>query len=381
VAVQVTIDVQGWRAGLDEAFALVAGRFAQASSRKRAKSYLLGLLSQAERKNGWTLAELAGDATPDGMQRLLNAYAWSADDVRDDLRGYIIAELGDPAGVLIADETGFLKKGTMSAGVQRQYSGTAGRVANCQLGVFLAYAVPGGGRALIDRELYLPASWTSDRGRCRGAGIGDDVVFATKPRLARQMVQRALDAKVPFGWFTGDEAYGQNTVLRDWLEEQHVSYVMAVPKSFTAGTAAGPARADQLARRVPSRGWQRLSCGDGAKGPRWYDWALTGTADPARHLLIRRPAGGGELAFFTCHAPAGTPLKTLVTVAGTRWAIEECFQAAKNETGLDHYQVRRYDAWYRHATLSMLALAFLAVTRQKGHHPLWTETGGTAPAA
>jgi SRSO17 transposase len=381
VAVRATIDPGAWRAGLDDAFAVIAGRFAQASSRRRARAYLLGLLSQAERKNGWTLAELAGDSTPDGMQRLLNAYAWSADDVRDDLRGYVAAELGDPAAVLIADETGFLKKGRMSAGVQRQYSGTAGRIENCQLGVFLAYAVPGGGRALAGRELYVPASWTGDRDRCRAAGIGDDVAFATKPELARQMVARVLEAGVPFGWFAADEAYGQNTALRDWLEEQHVSYVMAVPKSFTAGTAAGPARADALARKVPARGWQRLSCGDGAKGPRWYDWALIATMDPARHLLIRRPCGGGELAFFTCHAPAGTPLRALVIVAGTRWAIEECFQAAKNETGLDHYQVRRYDAWYRHATLSMLALAFLAVTRQKGHQHLWTENRSAIPAA
>ena len=190
-----------------------------------------------------------------------------------------------------------------------------------------------------------------------------------------------MTAGVPFGWFAADEAYGQNTALRDWLETRHIRYVLAVPKSFTAVTPAGSARADELARQVPPRGWQRLSCGDGAKGPRWYDWALIGTASPARHLLIRRPATGGELAFFTCHASPGTPLRQLVTVAGTRWAIEECFQAAKNETGLDHYQVRRYDAWYRHATLSMLALAFLAVTRQKGRPRLWTEPRRTAPAA
>jgi SRSO17 transposase len=182
VAVRATIDPGSWRAGLDDAFAVIAGRFAQVSSRRRARAYLLGLLSQAERKNGWTLAELAGDSTPDGMQRLLNGYAWSADDVRDDLRGYVAAEFGDPAAVLIADETGFLKKGRMSAGVQRQYSGTAGRIENCQLGVFLAYAVPGGGRVLIDRELYVPASWTGDRDRCRAAGIGDDVAFAYQRR-------------------------------------------------------------------------------------------------------------------------------------------------------------------------------------------------------
>jgi SRSO17 transposase len=373
VAAPPRIDVLAWRAGFDDVFARIAGRFAQAPSRKRARGYLLGLLSRTERKNGWTIAELAGDAAPDGMQRLLNFYSWSADDVRDDLRGYVTAMIGDPAAVLIADETGFLKKGRMSAGVQRQYSGTAGRVENCQLGVFLAYAVPGRGRALIDRELYLPGSWTGDRDRCRAAGIGDEVGFATKPELARQMIARAIDARVPFGWVAADEAYGQNTPLRDWLEERRVSYVLAVPRSFTVATAAGPRRADTLAGLVPAAGWQQISCGDGAKGPRFYDWALIGTASPAHHLLVRRSAAGGELAFFTCHAQPGTTLADLVKVAGARWAIEECFQAAKNETGLDHYQVRRYDAWYRHITLSMLALAFLTVTAaQRGHQRLWT---------
>ena len=381
VAVPPRIDLPAWRAGFDEVFARVAGRFAQACSRKRARAYLLGLLSQCERKNGWTIAEFAGDATPDGMQRLLNFYSWSADEVRDEVRDYVTAGIGDPAAVLIADETGFLKKGSKSAGVQRQYSGTAGRVENCQLGVFLAYAVPGGGRALIDRELYLPASWTDDRDRCREAGIGAEVAFATKPELARAMIERALVAGVPFGWVAADEAYGQNTALRSWLDERQVSYVLAVPKSFTAATAAGPRRADALAGLVPAAGWQQLSCGDGAKGPRFYDWALIATASPVHCLLVRRPVTGGELAFFTCHAPAGTPLSELVAVAGARWAIEECFQAAKNDTGLDHYQVRRYDAWYRHATLSMLALAFLTVTAaQRGHQRLWTTFPDT-PAA
>ncbi len=381
VAAPPRLDLAAWRAGFDEVFARIAGRFAQAASRRRARAYLLGLLSRSERKNGWTIAEFAGDATPDGMQRLLNFYSWSADDVRDDVREYVTAAIGDPGGVLIADETGFLKKGRMSAGVQRQYSGTAGRIENCQLGVFLAYAVPGGGRALIDRELYLPESWTSDRDRCAQAGIGDEVAFATKPELARTMIERAIIAGVPFSWVAADEAYGQNMGLRDWLEDHHVSYVLAVPRSFTAPTAAGAMRADQLAGLVPAAGWQQISCGDGAKGPRFYDWALIATSSPAHQLLVRRPVGGGELAFFTCHAPAGTTLSELVRVAGARWAVEECFQAAKNETGLDHYQVRRYDAWYRHATLSMLALAFLAVTAaQRGHQRLWT-TFPDSPAA
>ncbi len=370
VAVPPRLDPGAWRAGFDDVFAAVAGRFAQAPSRKRARAYLLGLLSRSERKNGWTIAEMAGDATPDGMQRLLGQYCWSADAVRDDLRGYVTAQLGDDRAVLVVDETGFLKKGTRSAGVQRQYSGTAGRIENCQLGVFLAYAVPGGGRALIDRELYLPESWTSDRDRCRDAGISDDVGFATKPELGRQMIARALDAGVPFGFVAGDEAYGQNTALRDWLEDQDVAYVMAVPKTFTIAAATGRMRAGALARLVPRTGWQRLSCGDGAKGPRFYDWALIATASPAHHLLVRRPVqpdskGRRELAFFTCHTPAGAGLAELVRVAGARRAIEECFQAAKNETGLDHYQVRRHGAWHRHITLSMLALAFLAVTAAK----------------
>ena len=303
VAAAPRIDLAAWRAGFDDVFARIAGRFAQACSRKRARAYLLGLLSRTERKNGWTIAELARGATPDGMLRLLNFYSWSADEVRDDLRDYVSAAIGDPAGVLICDETGFLKKGSKSAGVQRQYSGTAGRVENCQLGVFLAYAVPGGGRALIDRELYLPESWAADRDRCREAGIADDVAFATKPELARRMIERAIGACVPFGWVTADEAYGQNTALRDWLEQRGVSYVLAVPKSFTVSAAAGPRRPDTLAALVPAAGWQQISCGEGAKGHRYYDWALIGTASPARHLLVRRPFAGGQLAFFPLPRP------------------------------------------------------------------------------
>jgi SRSO17 transposase len=379
-----------WSEAFSELFALVAGEFAQAPSRRRARGYLLGLLSHAERKNSWSIAELAGDAGPGGMQRLLNFYAWDEDRVRDVLRRYVTARFGDPAGVLVADETGFLKKGRRSAGVQRQYSGTAGRVENCQLGVFLAYAAPDGSRALIDRELYLPESWASDRGRCREAGIGDEVAFATKPELARQMVGRAVAAGVPFSWFAADEVYGQNPGLRDWLEENGISYVMAVPCSQRCATAAGQLRADELAGRVPARGWQALSCGDGSKGPRLYDWALVRLAG-GRHLLVRRslvPDAKGrlELAFFLCSAPAGTTLAELAAVAGARWAVEDCFAEAKNETGLDHYQVRRYRAWYRHVTLSMLAHAFLAVTAaaanraaasggqtgKKGSRGLWT---------
>jgi SRSO17 transposase len=271
------------------------------------------------------------------------------------------------------DETGFVKKGTRSAGVQRQYSGTAGRVENCQLGVFLAYASPKG-RALVDRELYLPKSWTGDRDRCREAGVPDGVQFAAKTDLARLMLGRALDAGMPAAWVTADEAYGKDGGFRGWLEQRRAGYVVAVPKSQAVAGDAGKSRADVLTAHAPGQAWKRRSCGNGSKGPRVYDWAAAtlpedGTEPPgwARYLLVRRsPApdakGELELAYYLCAGPAGTEDEELIRVAGARWAAGECFQSAKNEAGLDHYQVRRYDAWYRHATLAVLACAYLAVT-------------------
>jgi SRSO17 transposase len=375
-----------WSERFNEMFALVAGEFENAGSRKRARAYLLGLLSHTERKNGWTLAEFAGDRSPDGMQRLLNSYAWDPDAVRDVVRQYVVSSIGDPAAVLVADETGFLKKGRRSAGVSRQYTGTAGRVENSQVGVFLAYAAPDGSRALIDRELYLPKAWAADRARCRAAGIADEVAFSTKPELARDMLERAVAAGVPFAWVAADEVYGQNPVLRDWLEEHEVSYVMAVPCSETMIAARRKRRADELAALVPADGWQRLSCADGSKGPRLYDWALVSTASRDHRLLVRRSLHRGEkgireLAYFLCYAPRGATLAELVAVAGARWAVEDCFAEAKNETGLDHYQVRLYHAWYRHVTLSMLAHAFLAVTAcaaRPGPSPPGSSGSGTA---
>jgi SRSO17 transposase len=353
--------VARWQVGFDDAFALVAGRFAQVDSRRRARMYLLGLLSGAERKNSWTLAEQAGDLTPDGMQRLLNFYRWDAGAVRDDLRAYVLAHLADSSGVFVADETGFLKKGTKSAGVQRQYSGTAGRIENCQLGVFLTYTSTKG-RALIDRELYLPASWTEDPQRCAEAGIGAEVEFATKPVLAQRMLQRVLDAGAEVGWFTADEAYGDNPALRAWLEQHGLNYVMATSCDQRFTTPKGPARADELARSAPRKGWQRLSAGKGSKGHRLYDWLLLDPGADEHPLLVRRSVSKPtELAYYICHTARPVPVAELVRVAGSRWSVEETFQFTKNETGLDHYQVRRYDAWYRHITLSMLAAAFLAV--------------------
>jgi len=363
-------EVEDWAVGLEKVLERIGPRFARSEPRVRAGVYLRGLLSAAERKNGWTLAEQAGDATPDAMQRLLNHADWDADAVRDDLRGYVIEHLGDDAAVLVVDETGFLKKGTKSAGVARQYSGTAGRIDNCQVGVFLAYATPAG-RTFIDRELYLPKAWIDDRDRCLAAGIGPQVAFATKPELALAMLTRALDAQVPAGWVAADEIYGQHSGLRLALEERGMSYVLAVPVSQSVFTLLDgrpvQCRADAASAAVPASAWQRLSAGAGAKGPRLYDWVripIRLLSEPGRYwLLVRRSLTDGKLSHYLCFCPPESSLADLVAVAGARWAIEESFHTAKGEVGLDHYQVRRYDAWYRHITLACLAHAYLTVTR------------------
>jgi SRSO17 transposase len=362
--------IHDWAAELEALCERLAPRFGRVEVRHRASGFLCGLLSAAERKNGWQLAEQAGDTTPDGMQRLLNHARWDADEVRDDLRGYVVEHLGDPGGVLVVDETGFLKKGTKSAGVKRQYSGTAGRIENCQIGVFVAYASPRG-HALVDRELYLPQSWTEDRPRCREAGVPDGVEFQTKPQLARRMLARALDAGVPTAWVTADEVYGGDGRLRRWLEERDVAHVLAINcnQSLVSGLFRFE-RADQLAARIPAGAWRHLSAGQGAKGERLYAWARVAIRplrepDRGHWLLVRRSLADGALAYYVCYGPADTSLAGLVQVAGVRWTVECGFQQGKGETGLDHYQVRRYQAWYRHVTLSMLAQAFLAVQRAR----------------
>jgi SRSO17 transposase len=364
-------------AELDRLHERIAGRFWRAEPRARVRQYVSGLVAGLERKNGWTLAERAGEASPDGMQRLLRIADWDTREVRDDVRDYVTGTLGDRQGVLIADETGFIKKGTRSAGVQRQYSGTAGRTENCQIGVFLAYA-SAHGHALIDRELYIPASWTEDRDRCRAAGIPDDIEFAPKAQLAQAMLARAMDAGVPFAWFTADEVYGQAKYLRRWLEERGVAYVMAIRRTDTFPVAGTEQQADALIAALGARSWQRLSAGAGAHGPREYHWARVAiqagaTAGRGHWLLARRSLHDpGEIAYYACSGPARSRLIDLAWVAGSRWHIEECFQQAKNEAGLDHYQVRTWRAWYAHITLSMLALAWLSATRAqaaKGEPP------------
>jgi len=378
-------EVRAWAAGLDALHVRIAGRFARAEPRRRALAYLRGLLGNVGRKNGWQLAEHAGERTPDGMQRLLATADWDPDRVRDDLRAYVVERLGDVGAVLVVDETGFLKKGTTSVGVQRQYSGTAGKVDNCQLGVFLAYASPRG-RAFIDRELYLPECWTDDPPRCRAARVPEQVGFRTKPQLAQLMLARALDAGVPASWVTADEVYGGSPTLRQWLEGRGVSYVLAVkctqPLAISGPDGPVRATAEQLAAAVPAEQWVTASAGQGAKGRRLYDWTRSQLATPvtsemARWLLVRRSRRDGELAFYACSGPAGTSLVGLVRVAGTRWAVEEGFEQAKGEVGLDHYEVRKWPGWYRHITLALLAHAFLAVTRAQATSPERTK-GDTA---
>ncbi|MGW2216769.1 IS701 family transposase [Nonomuraea sp. NPDC001684] len=367
------------QAGLDEAFALVAGRFRRPEVRQRARACVGGLLSGLERKNGWSLAEYAGETTPDGMQRLFNAANWDVDGVRDDIRTYLMQHLGEHDGVPVGDDTGFAKQGTRSAGVQRQYTGTFGKVANCQIGVFLGYA-SSRGRAVLDRELYLPRdSWIARPERCAAAHVPEQVGFATKPQLLQAMIERVLAADVPFGWVTADEAYGDNGPLRRYLEGHQISYVLAVSRAHQITTGAGKVRAEIMAGKVPKSGWRRLSCGPGAKGERRYDWALIATDSPVHRLLIRRSLiNPRDLAFYLCHTPRPVPLQRLIEVAGARWTIEECFQTGKNEAAFDHYQARLYPAWYRYITLAMLALAFLAVTRAAlGARP--APPGGTDP--
>jgi SRSO17 transposase len=323
---------------------------------------VLGLLSDLPRKNCWTLAEFAGDTTPDGMQHLLSRARWDADAVRDDIRGFVVEQLRHHDAVLVVDETGDLKKGTATVGVQRQYTGTAGRIENSQVAVYLAYSTPRG-HAAIDRELYVPRSWAQDTARCQAAGIPDTVSFATKPALAARMIGRALDAGVPASWVAGDEVYGGNPHLRTVLEGRQVGYVLAVACDHQIMTRAGKFRADVLVKKLPKRVWQKLSVGAGAKGYRFYDWALADIADDRpghRHLLVRRNRRTGELAFYRCYSAARVPLSTLVKVAGRRWTVEETFQSSKGLAGLDERQVRRWTSWHRWVTLAMLAHAFLA---------------------
>jgi SRSO17 transposase len=365
----------------------LAPRFARSEARRHTQAYLRGLLSPVERKNGWQLAEVVGDRTPYAIQHLLGRADWDPDAVRDDLRAYVIEHLGDPHAVLVLDETAVVKKGTASAGVDKQYAGVVGKLENAQVGVYLAYASPAG-VAFLDRALYLPETWTNDRARAQAAGIPDGVTFATKPALARQLLERARVASVPAAWVTADSIYGDDRRLRMWLEAQEQAYVLVVSGKEYVNVAATwtPRRVSTLLRELPEEGWKRLSAGAGEKGPRWYDWSWLPLAPPLqegfeRWLLVRRSVSDPtNLQAYVVFAPVWTTLEALVEVAGRRWTIEAAFEAAKGEVGLDHYEVRSWTGWHRHMTLALLAQAILTVVRTRLAQQL-TTTPTVQPAA
>ncbi|MBA3532378.1 MAG: IS701 family transposase [Ardenticatenales bacterium] len=350
----------------------IAPRFKRAEVRQRARHYLIGLLSNVERKNGWQLAEQLGERGPQGVQRLLNAACWEADEVRDDLRLYVMEHFGETDGVLIIDETGFLKKGTKSVGVQRQYSGTAGRIENSQIGVFLVYA-SSEGHTFVDRELYLPKEWAADKERREEAGVPPEIAFATKTQLARRMIERTLQAGLSVAWVTGDEIYGNSGHLRGALEQANQSYVMAVSATHSIWRDAQAEQAKSMMASLPLAAWQCLSAGDGSQGPRLYNWAWVqlpyeSVEGMSSWVVARRSLSDPtELAYYRAFGPTGTSLPTLVRIAGQRWTIEEGFESTKSLVGLDQYEVRKWLAWYRHITLVLVAHAYLAVTRQVAH--------------
>jgi len=366
------IDIKKWEGELDRASARIEGRFSRPEIRSRARVYLEVLLSNVPRKNGWQLAERAGDVTPKNIQHFLGRSKWDADEVRDDLQRYVVDHLGEKDGVLIIDETGFLKKGTKSAGVGRQYTGTAGRIENCQVGVFLGYR-SSRGHALIDRELYLPKVWCDDRPRCNEARIPETKEFATKPALAREMLKRAMQAKLPARWVTADEVYGGDSKFRRLLEKQGFGYVVAISRQQRLFLNDAYRRVDEHATKLRNSAWKQLSCGKGTKGERIYEWAFVPFGIPVesgmrKGLLVRRSLGDNtDFAYYFTLAPPRTRLQQLVRVAGCRWAIEECFEQAKQETGLDEYEVRSWHAWYRHITLSMFAHAILSTIRRQAN--------------
>jgi len=370
--------IQPWEQELEELHRRIAPRFRRVEPRRRALGYLRALLATCERKHGWQVAELLGERSPDGVQRLLNSVEWEADQVRDDLRTYVVTHLGDPEAVLVLDETGFVKKGTHSVGVNRQYSGTAGRIENCQIGVFLCSASQRGA-AFMDRELYLPQDWIQDRPRCHAADLPAQVTVATKPQLGQRMLERAFEAGVPRAWVVADTVYGGDRRLRMYLEAQGQPFVLAVPANeplWWGGPTSYQARA--LAQQAAPEQWERCSAGEGAKGPRLYDWALVElwrlqlTAEEwvwGHYLLVRRSVEApSDLAYYVVFARRdGLSLDMLVRVAGSRWRIEAAFEAATSDCGLDEYEVRKWPAWKRHITLALLAHAFLVVVRQQEH--------------
>jgi SRSO17 transposase len=330
------------------------------------RQFVFAMMAGLPRTNCWSIAEHAGERCPRGMQRFLSEAVWDQDAVLDDVRAWVVEHLGDPDAVLVIDETGDVKKGRATVGVQRQYTGTAGRIENSQVAVYLTYT-SNRGHALIGRSLYLPVAWTDDSDRLREAGVPDDVEFATKPALAQKLILDALDAQTPARWVAGDEVYGGDPKLRRALHQRGLGYVLAIAKNHQISTGIGFRRAIDLAVRLGPHCWNRISAGHGAKGERWYDWAVIDTTDPAagkgghHWLLVRRNHKTGEYAFYRAWSPTQVPISALVTIAGRRWTIEESFAASKELAALDEHQVRTWTSWQRWTVLAILAHAFLSV--------------------
>ena len=369
--------VRSWSEELDAVGERIAPHFSRSEVRRRAQAYLRGLLCGVERKNSWQLAEVAGNATPYGIQHLLGRANWDADAVRDELRSYVVESLADDESVLIVDETGFIKKGEKSVGVKRQYTGTAGKTENCQVGVLLAYASRRG-QAFIDRELYLPEEWASDEERRERAAVPEELGMRTKPELAKEMLQRAMDAGVNATWVVADSVYGDSRRLGMFLEQKEQPYVLAVSgkayvwagfRQHQVGVVLDSLRQGEL---LPEEGFRRVSAGDGSKGPRLYDWGRLPLNPPMqegfeRWLVVRRSIEDPEeLSAYTVFAPEGITLEALARAAGGRWRVEIGFEEAKGEVGLAHYEVRSWHGWYRHITLALFAHAFLAAIRSAG---------------
>ena len=346
---------------------------------KRAREYVRGLMATLERKNGWQLAEFIGDSSPYAVQNFLSRAIWSADKARDQLTKSAMDTLLEKqeAGALIIDETGFLKKGKHSAGVKRQYSGTAGRIENSQIGVFLALA-GSNGHALIDRELYLPKEWCEDNERRKAAGIPDEVEFQTKQELAINMLKRAFASGCKPKWVLADALYGSSYEFRKFLLDNSQAYVLAVSKSQCITISLNQIRVDTAIEKLPEEAWKKLSAGHGSKGERWYEWASFALCWPAaqgmlQYVLARRNIHNKEdIAYYFCYATVGIELDELVKAAGQRWQIESCFEEAKQEVGLDEYEVRSWDGWYRHITMSMVGLLLINIFRNLGN----TKVGG-----
>ena len=378
----VEATLEEWASSLREVKGRIRPLFQQKRTASSAGLFLDALLGPERRKTGWMRAEAAGDPGPWRQQALLGRATWDADALRDVVRDYAVETLADPDAVLVVDETGFLKQGKASCGVARQYTGSAGKITNCQIGVFAAY-VSGKGHALVDRALYLPRSWTDDRARRAAAHVPEDATFATKPQLARAMIERAISAGVPFAWVAADSVYGVGEIEMT-LRRQAKGYVLGVSgahqfnswgaKPLLAGTA------EAIAAELDPSAWQRLSAGSGTKGERLYEWAYCELADLGpgdygatwtglwtRGLLVRRSLTDGERAYFSTWCPAGTGIATLVAVEGRRWAIEDAFETAKTELGLDHNETRSWHGWHRHVSLVLLAFAMMAAVRHRAN--------------